>query len=483
MFHSIRTRLTFIFILFFLILESIQLISLYLFLNDAFLTQKENTMLQAFDEMNDDQLENPTVFQDIVAVLQDYEVTSNLYFCLVERDSGDVLYSTNDSIEENIALRDVNDEVYDEEPDPRIISGYNSNNWLVLYRSILTEQHCYNTVIWTCYEAELKNTVLGLSPILLLTLLLSCVVGGLLSFQFAGHIVKPIQQIDRTAQKIACQDFSTTLKIPKTKDELQRLAKNINQMSQQLEQDMTQLKAINSQLEQDIDEKSRIDRMRREFLSNVSHELKTPLSIISSYAEMLKYEGEHIDTGEYTDVILDETRQMNQMIGKLLDLSRLEHAAEHLELSPCNLSETVESLMETRRILFQQKGLSLNCSISPNLTVRADETYLSQAMDNYLGNALKYTSEGGSVTVQLKMYGPLIRFQVTNTCPPISEEEQREIWESFYKLDKSRSKDRNMSVGLGLYIVKTIVEAHDGNYGLENTEDGVSFYIDLPPLS
>ena len=483
MFHSIRTRLTFIFILFFLILESIQLISLYLFLNDAFLTQKENTMLQAFDEMNDDQLENPTVFQDIVAVLQDYEVTSNLYFCLVERDSGDVLYSTNDSIEENIALRDVNDEVYDEEPDPRIISGYNSNNWLVLYRSILTEQHCYNTVIWTCYEAELKNTVLGLSPILLLTLLLSCVVGGLLSFQFAGHIVKPIQQIDRTAHKIACQDFSTTLKIPKTKDELQRLAKNINQMSQQLEQDMTQLKAINSQLEQDIDEKSRIDRMRREFLSNVSHELKTPLSIISSYAVMLKYEGEHIDTGEYTDVILDETRQMNQMIGKLLDLSRLEHAAEHLELSPCNLSETVESLMETRRILFQQKGLSLNCSISPNLTVRADETYLSQAMDNYLGNALKYTSEGGSVTVQLKMYGPLIRFQVTNTCPPISEEEQREIWESFYKLDKSRSKDRNMSVGLGLYIVKTIVEAHDGNYGLENTEDGVSFYIDLTPLS
>lgn len=482
MFHSIRTRLTFLFILFFIILESIQLISLYLFLNDAFLNQKERTILQAYDEINDDQIEDSGVYQDIIAVIQDYEVTSNLYFCLADRDTGDVLYSTNDSIEDNISLRNVNDAVYDEEQEPTVISGYNSNNWLVLYRSILTDQHCYNTVIWTCYEAELKNTVLGLSPIFLLTLLVSCLIGGVLSFQFASHIVKPIKQIDKAAQKIACQDFSTILPLPSSKDELRRLAQNINQMSNQLEKDMTTLKDVNSKLEQDINEKSRIDKMRREFLSNVSHELKTPIAIISSYAEMLKFEGEHIDSKEYLDVILDEAQQMTQMIGKLLELSRLEHATEHLELSPCNLSETLESLLESRQILFQQKGLSFHTSITPELMVLGDETYLIQAMDNYLGNAVKYTSDAGSVTVELKPIGKHIRFQVCNTCPHLSEEAQQEIWESFYKVDKSRSKDRNMSVGLGLYIVKTIITAHNGTYGMENTSDGVCFFIELPSL-
>ena len=120
--------------------------------------------------------------EDIVAIMQDYEVTSNLYFCLIDRSSDKVLYSTNESIRDSVDFTHVNDDKYDEEADPVTVEGYNSNHWLALYRSILTDEHCYNTIIWTCYEAEFNNTIWGILPILLLTILVSCVLSAILAF-------------------------------------------------------------------------------------------------------------------------------------------------------------------------------------------------------------------------------------------------------------------------------------------------------------
>lgn len=483
MFHSIRARLTCLFILFFAIIESIQLLSIYFFLNDAFLSQKEKTIVQAFDQINDDQIEDASVFADIVSVMQDYETTSNLYFCLVNRDTDELLYSTNNSIATNADFTDVDDEAYDEEADASIISGYNSNDYLVLYRSILTDTNCYNTVIWTCYEAELNNTVIGLSPIFILTILLSCLVGAVLALQFAGHIVQPIKAIDEAAQRIAKQDFSSPIPLPRFHDELYRLSGNVNQMSKQLERDMDELTRANRQLEADIEQKQRIDQMRKEFLSNVSHELKTPLAIITSYAEMLNEAGSRINQQEYLAVILDESRQMNEMIGRLLNLSRLEYATEHLTLTPANISVLAEELTQSRSILFAQKGISYTSEITPDLWANWDQTYLPQAFDNYLSNAVKYTSPNGSVRVTLTADENTVTYSVENTCEPLSDEEQQSIWESFYKVDKARSKDRYLSVGLGLYIVKTIVEAHAGTYGVASTKTGVRFYITLPRIT
>lgn len=481
MFHSIRTRLAFIFLCFFLLLESIQLTSIYLFIDQAYKQQKETMMLQAFDEINDEEIEDATIYEDIVAIMQDYEVTSNLYFCLIDRSSDKVLYSTNESIRDSVDFTHVNDDKYDEEADPVTVEGYNSNHWLALYRSILTDEHCYNTIIWTCYEAEFNNTIWGILPILLLTILVSCVLSAILAFPFSNHIVKPIRRIDKVAQRIARQDFSSDLPLPKSKDELFRLSENINLMSKQLEKDMNTLKDINATLAKDIDEKQRIDKMRREFLSNVSHELKTPLAIVSSYAEMLKYEGEHIDRDEYLEVILEESKQMSQMIGKLLELSRLEHATESMNMVPANLSELTESLLDTRKLLFEQKGLTLTCKIEPDIIVNADEIYLAQAMGNYIANALKYSSENGTVTITLEKKEDNAYFSVSNPCTPLDDKDLDAIWESFYKTDKSRTKDnKDMSVGLGLYIVKTIILAHHGSYGVENLPDGVRFYLSLP---
>lgn len=482
MFHSIRTRLAFIFLCFFLLLESIQLVGIYLFVDRAYKEQKEEMMLQAFDEINDEEIDNSAIYEDIVAIMQDYEVTSNLYFCLIDRSSDKVLYSTNESIRDSVDFTHVDDDKYDEDAEPITVEGYNSNHWLALYRSILTDNHCYNTIIWTCYEAEFNNTMWGVLPILLLTILISCILSAILAFPFSNHIVKPIRRIDRVTQRIAKQDFSSKLPLPKSKDELFRLSQNINLMSEQLEQDMNTLKDVNATLARDIDEKQKIDKMRREFLSNVSHELKTPLAIVSSYAEMLKYEGEHIDKEEYLEVILEESKQMSQMIGKLLDLSRLEHAIERMDMSPANLSELTESLIDTRKLLFEQKGLKLELFIEPDIMVNADETYLAQALGNYISNALKYSSANGTVSITLKKRENNAYFSVSNPCTPLPEKEMEAIWESFYKTDKSRTKDGDMSVGLGLYIVKTIVLAHHGSYGVKNLSDGVCFHLSLPLL-
>ncbi len=480
MFHSIKTRLTMTFILFFFIVEGIQLLGIYFFFNDAFLKQKENTIIQAFDEINDEQLDEPDILEDVIAVMEDYEATANLYFCLTDRDTGNVLYSTNDSINKNIDFTDVNNSRYDEEAEPKVIHGYNSNNWLVLYRSILTANHCYNTVIWTCYEAAFYNTIWGLAPIFLLTILASALVGGFLAFSFSNHLVKPIKQMDVVASQIAMQDFSTTLPKLKRKDELYRLSVSINKMSNQLEQDMNELKEINLQLEADIKEKERIDQMRRQFLSNVSHDLKTPLAILSSYAEMLLTEGEHINKADYLNVILEEAHEMSSMVGKLLELSRLEHDAEQLTLTPADISELLKSLLDTRAILFEQKNIKLIADIHPDLVCLADEAYLAQAFDNYLSNAVKYTDNNGCCKVSLTLEGENILYSVENTCPPLEEEEMSSIWSSFYKVDKARKHEKNMSVGLGLYIVKTITLAHHGAYNVENTPTGIRFSISLP---
>lgn len=477
MFRSITAKLIFFFMLFFCLIEGIQLLCIYLFFNDAFLNQKISTIQQAYDEINDDQLDNTTIFEDTVAVMQEYETTTNLYFCIMDRKSGGIRYSTNDSIQEHISFTKVKDERYDAEDDAQVISGYNSNDWVVLYRTIETEEHIYNVVIWTCYEAEFNNTILGLSPIFFLIILLSAIVGGIFAFWLAAHIVSPIRDIDRATQKIAQQDFSSKVTVPKSKDELNRLATNINIMSEQLEDDMTALKTANEQLELDIQEKIRIDKMRQDFLSNVSHELKTPLAIISSYAEMLKYEGENINKEEYLDVILDESQQMSQMIGKLLNLSRLEHATEHIEKNVVPFSNLVQNLADSRRILFEQSNLSFQSNITSDLTVLGDENYLSQVVDNFLGNALKYTTPQGSVSLKLTEENNTVHLQIENDSTPLSDELLQNIWENFYKGDKSRNKDRNMSVGLGLYIVKTIITAHEGEYGAYNTDTGVCFWI------
>ncbi len=482
MFHSIRIRLAATFFCFFLILESVQLGAMYLFMNHAFRSQKENTMLQAFDEINDD-LDDKTTWQDTLAVISDYEVTSNLYFCMIDRENDSVFYSTNESIQDSVAFTHVDDSKYEEEADPAKVEGYNSNSWLALYRTIETDQHLYNTVIWTCYEAEFNQTMLGLFPIILLTILGSCLLSAILAIPFSSRIVYPIRQIDQAAQRITRQDFSTNLPLPKQKDELYRLSNNINHMSSRLKEDMDTLKNVNAQLEQDIKEKQRQDMLRREFLSNVSHELKTPLAIVTSYAEMLKYEGEHIDTEEYLDVILEESKLMNSMIGRLLEVSRLEHGAAHMTLSECNFSDLCESLAETQKLLFDQQQLTCKTEFEKDLFVMADETYLSQAIRNYIGNALKYSDPNGTVTMCLKKDDKgNARFSISNPCTPLDEDSLSSIWESFYKLDKSRNKDRNMSVGLGLYIVKTIITGLHGTCDVTNLEHGICFSLSLPLL-
>ena len=480
MFHSVRARLIVIFIGFFLLIEAFQILTIYFSLNNAFLNQKTTTELNAYNEINDDRIDDPDIFQDIVEVMSEYETTTNLYFCIMDRSTKEVLYSTNNTItNKEFDFDDVNDDEYDAEHDAKIINGYNSIKWLVLYRNIQSDDHIYNVVIWTCYEAELNNTVVSLAPMFIIMVAVTLVFGILLAFLFSNYIVKPIKNIDEVAQAITNQDFSHTIELPKAKDEIYRVADNINIMSEQLKLDMDTLRDYNQQLEQDIEEKIRIDRMRRQFLSNVSHELKTPLAILSSYAEMLMTEGDRIDRNEYLNVIVDEAREMSSMVGNLLNVSRLEHATEYLETEPTNISDIVGALADSRRLLFEQEGLLFSSNIEENLYANADEIYVSQAFDNFISNALKYTTPKGNVKITLKGDDEHITYTVYNDSKPLPEEELTAIWESFYKMDKSRTQDGNMSVGLGLYIVKTIIDAHNGEYYAENVDGGVEFTIIL----
>lgn len=483
-FRSIKTKLSVIFVLLFVAVELAEILSIIALFGHSFYIQKRNTMLEAYDDINDDSILNKDVLQDTISVMEDYEATSGLYFCIMKDQGKTVIYSTNDSVAENSAFARVDDpSVFDNNKGPEKVDGYNSNQWMVMYRTIKTDQGDLDVIIWTCIEATASAAISGLIPLMTAISAALLVLVIFVSLYITDRIVKPIKQVDQVAMDISGHDYKVRVPAPKSRDEVYRLSVSINHMADQLESDMTELEEKNAQLEQDIREKSRIDKMRVDLFSNISHELKTPLAVISSYAEMLKYEGENIDRDEYLDVIMEESKDMSRLIRNLLDLSHLEHQTQNMEMERSCISDMTQSLLDTRRILFEQRHISLISDIEPDLYASADESFLSSAFDNYLSNAVKYTTDEMITYVTLQGTENSIIYRVENTAAHFDQEEMDSIWDSFYRGDKSHKKDEYSSMGLGLYIVKTITAAHHGTCSVQNTSRGVMFSIEIPRIS
>ncbi|MCR4787801.1 MAG: HAMP domain-containing histidine kinase [Lachnospiraceae bacterium] len=244
---------------------------------------------------------------------------------------------------------------------------------------------------------------------------------------------------------------------------------------------VSELREDNIRLQKDIEEKERNEKMRNEFLSNVSHELKTPIALIQGYAEGLK---ESVNKDEeskdfYCDVIMDEASKMNIMVKKMLDLNQLEFGDMDFSEDEFDIVSLIKNYLSSSEIRCRQKGVELIFDQSEPMLVKADEYYAEEVLDNYFSNALNHVS--GNMRIEIKaeeLDAEKIRVSVFNTGDPIPEESLERIWEKFYKVDKARTREYGGS-GVGLSIVKAIVEKMDQIYGVENRPDGVSFYFTL----
>ena len=220
--------------------------------------------------------------------------------------------------------------------------------------------------------------------------------------------------------------------------------------------------------------------MRKEFLSNVSHELKTPIALIQGYAEGLK-EGINDDAESrefYCEVIMDEAAKMNNMVKKLLTLNQLEFGNETITMERFDIVSLIRNYLQSAEILCTQKQIALRMEDYPPTSVWADEFMVEEVFGNYFSNAVNHIDGDRIIEVKLKQMDGKVRVSVFNTGQPIPEESLPRIWEKFYKVDKARTRAYGGS-GVGLSIVKAIMESLNQKYGVINYDNGVEFWFEL----
>ena len=309
---------------------------------------------------------------------------------------------------------------------------------------------------------------------------ISIIVGGILAFVVSKEFTKPIQELSNISQSMANLDFSKKY-IGKTEDELAILGKNINKMSEKLENTINDLKEANIELEKDIEKKSKVDEMRKQFLSDVSHELKTPIALIQGYAEGLV---ENVADDEesrdyYCRVIMDEAEKMDKLVKQLLTLSKIEYGSQEPDMEEFNIVKLVNTVI--KRTSVMANGISINVILkdNPNTIVIADEFMIEQVVTNYVTNAIKNVDENKKIEITIEnIKDSKIRVSVYNTGKNIPEDKINKLWDRFYKLDASRNRE-NGGTGIGLALVKAIISKHNNNYGVENVENGIVFYFEL----
>lgn len=309
---------------------------------------------------------------------------------------------------------------------------------------------------------------------------LAAVFAGCMAMFFASSsYVKPIHQMALVAKKMAQLDFDVKVE-SHSKDEIGELGESINSMSKELEATISELKTANAKLQRDIEEKTQVDEMRKEFLSHVSHELKTPIALIQGYAEGLKENiSEDAESREfYCEVIMDEAERMNSMVKKLLALNELEFGTDKINFERFNIVELMANINSSSEILLQQNGIDFRFHFEYPIYVWADEFMIGEVYRNYISNAIHHAKDNKEVRIDCEWHNDILRLNVFNEGEHIPEEELDKIWIKFYKVDKARTREYGGS-GIGLSIVAATMKLHGREYGAYNTENGVVFYFDL----
>lgn len=297
----------------------------------------------------------------------------------------------------------------------------------------------------------------------------------------AKSISQPILDLSDISIRMRNLDFEAKFE-PKYKSsrELETLGNNMNELSETLQATISELKAANNELKNDIAQKEQIDEMRKEFLSNVSHELKTPLALISGYAEGLK---EGVNDSEesreyYCDVIMDESDKMNRMVQKLLTLNQLEFGTDRVNMERFDITELIKGLIHSNALLAEAENIRMVFDENSPAFVWGDEFKVEEVITNYLSNAIHYADGEKMIRVFYEYYKDVLRVCVYNSGRLIPEEELDKVWIKFYKVDKARTREYGGS-GIGLSIVKAIMDSFHRECGVYNVSDGVVFWMEL----
>lgn len=302
--------------------------------------------------------------------------------------------------------------------------------------------------------------------------------GLILSYIYSDLISKPLISINKTAKKLSALDFSEKCTVERD-DEIGSLAKTLNFLSQNLYNALEDLKIKNAKLKEEVEKERRLENLRKDFIAGVSHELKTPIGIISGYAEGIK-DGIADDESRdvYLDIIIDEAKKMDKLVMDMLELSKLENGKTDIMLSSFSLSKLTQKILIKNSVDINNNNLEVITNINSNYLVIGDEFKIEQVISNFVTNAIKYSPPENKIIVDIYEKDSVVNFSIENTGAHINENELSQIWTQFYRIDSSRNRT-NKSFGLGLSIVKNILTLHKSNFRVTNTKNGVKFYFTL----
>ena len=430
------------------------------------------------------------VNESVSNIILDYSNKHNITIALVDSMTNKAIYSSQregdmflDRIQEgfignkNIKKKDI---LYKSDNYTIILHNTQKNSSFIEGFGYCSDNQ--TIVIMSTPVAGLKESVNISNKFLIYVAIIGFIITVIITFLITKMITSPILQLAEISNKMGKLDFTARYD-GKRSDEIQTLGQNMNYMSDRLKKAISKLQEANEVLKEDIKRKEAIDEMRKDFIANVSHELKTPIALIQGYAEGLN-EGLCEDEESrkyYTEVIMDESEKMNKMVKQLLTLSSLESGNSILHKENFNMTSLTEGVLSSISILIGEKNVKVDFDTSRDVFLYADEFKIEEVVTNYISNAIHHVNDNGTIKIDVSEDERNVYFSVYNTGNQIPEKDLANVWEKFFKVDKAHSRSYGGS-GIGLSIVKAIVEAHGGAVKVVNKSDGVEFGFKIPRM-
>ena len=318
-------------------------------------------------------------------------------------------------------------------------------------------------------ESQIAEALQKAIPVLSVVIIAVSVVAA---FFYTVYMTTPIKRISKISKQMASLDFSGLCTVRRT-DEIGILAGSLNDLSEKLSSALSELQSANKQLQADIDKERELERQRIDFFSAASHELKTPITIIKGQLQGMLYQvGRYKDRETYLAQSLEVTDTLEKMVQELLTISRLDTPGYVCKKSEFDFSNLINERLSAQVDLFMQRELTVEKFISPEVSVSGDVRLLQKVLDNLFGNAAAYSPAGNRIFVKLWQDTEKVKLTIENTGVHIPDGDIPKLFEAFYRVDQSRNRQTG-GTGLGLYIVKTILDLHGAEIKIENTGQGV----------
>lgn len=482
----LKRRTSFVVILVFSISLFFSSVVQFAFMDDLYIYATQQSMIASSKQIMEIDFEK----DDYKSILSDIEVNKDIYIEIYSpreslfytTDSNDIVYEPNKKgNKEELKPRIMKIESHTELPDGSYFEfrreHYTSAEYMV-YGVFFRENN--GIELYRSLDAVRSNALTASLAFFFTTIILS-VIMILIAVIYAYSVINPLLIINEKTKSITKMNFSETCPPFKIK-EIHELGSNINSLSVSLSNAMNELQSENRRLEMDIEMKRRMEKTMRSFMANVSHELKTPISIIQGYAEGMKYGIGCDSTEEFCDILIEESEKMNNLVCRLMEY--LQYGTENYRVNKItfNIASFIGECVDLRSHRIKEAGASVSVSIDEKLYGYGDTELLSNVFNNYLSNALSHLDFEREIIITSQDMGTSCRISVFNTGKQIPGTDIENIWQSFYRADKAHSRAEGR-FGLGLSIVAKLQDLHGQKYGVMNKENGVEFWFDIEKVN